>query len=176
MPTKFIPDRSEETRITHFMSISPGIPFDLMEMTGFLSKIVPQDMPIGNQEVVISKAFGGRLQFGRLRNPADNLAYRKVMRQLEQIKTWTEKKKKLMESSLKKSIDPTLSNRERQHYLSQYKQLDGMFLDYLGGIFSEANRLWAMMLEEAGLFALESIAKKATFEVRLTDAQEANND
>lgn len=176
MSSKFVPDRSEETRITHFMSISPGIPFDLMEMTGFLSQIVPDGLPMSNQESIITKAFGGRLQFGRLRNPADNMAYRKVMRQLEQIKTWKEKKKKLMEFSLIKSKDPSLSENERQHYKSQFVQLDGMFLDYLGGIYSEANRLWAMMLEEAGLYAMEAISKKATFEVRLTEAQEANND
>lgn len=175
MSQKFIPDRSEETRITHFMSISPGIPFDLMEETGFLDGLLPDIKGIQDREAVISRAFGGRLQFGRLRNPADNIQYRRVLMQLESIKTWKKKKEKLLEAS-KKLIDSTPSEIEKQHYKSQYSQLENMSIDHLDGVYSNANRLWAMMLEEAGFFAMESIAKKATFEVRFAEAQEANND
>jgi len=176
MTKQFMPDRSEETRITHFMSISPGIPFDLMSMTGFLDMFLKQKDPDEPQEDFIAKAFGGRLQFGRLRNPADNMAYRKVMRQLERVKSWVRRRDLLIRQAddIEKSKGTT--DMEKQHFRSMKMQLSGYSLDYLGGIYAEANRLWSMMLEEAGFFAMESISKHATMELTLKQVQEANND
>ena len=176
MTKQFVPDRSEETRITHFMSISPGIPFDLMFMTGFLDQVLDRKVPTEDQDEYIMKAFGGRLQFGRLRNPADSLAYRRVMRQLEMVKNWNFRKAKLISQAEAAEKDVKRTETEKQHYRSMHLQLDGYFLDYLGGIYAEANRLWSLMLEEAGLYAMESIAKKQTMELTLKQIEEANND